>query len=264
MRGDIGEDFALRIEQYGGQHRPHHIRKGAGNPDAGKSVQAGIGKQHGYNVGKRQQENELSREAGDDGNPGFIDGLEEVGIDDGEADEREHHHQEAHGGSADADEFGVGGEDFHHGDGENAGDNASNQSDKDADFHGEHIDMLESVGVAGPVIVAGYGLHALADAENEHDHQAAEGVHNAVGAHRKVAAVAQQLSVQQGHYEGGAHIHQERAHADEGDVSENVTFRFPTMSLETDERGGLDEMGDGHHGGEGHGNGGGPRRTGNA
>ena len=264
MRGDVGEDFALRIEQNGGEHGAHHVGDGAGGPDAREPVHSRVGEQHRHDVGQRQQEEELPRQAGDDGDPGLVDGLEEVGVDDGEPDEREHHHQEAHRAFADVQQFGVGGEDFNHRDGEQAGDDASGESDEDADLHREHIDVLEAVGVAGAVVVAGDGLHTLADAEDEHHHQSAEGVHDAVGAHGKVAAVAQQLVVEHRHHEGGADVHQERAHPDEGDVAEDVALGLPSVGPEADEGGGLDEVRHGHDGGGGHRDGGGPGRAGDA
>ena len=124
--------------------------------------------------------------------------------------------------------------------------------------------MLESVGVSRAVIVAGDGLHALADADDEHDHKAAEGVHNAVSPNRQIAAVAQQLAIQHGYDKRSAHIHQEGTHANERDVFENITSGFPTVGFETDKGSGLYEMKNGHKSGNRHGDGGGPGCSRNA
>lgn len=74
----------------------------------------------------------------------------------------------------------------------------------------------------------------------------------------------QQLIVEHRHHEGGAHVHQEGTHSDEGYILENVSFRLPSVGLEADERGGLDEMQHSHDGGGGHRDGGGPGSAGDA
>lgn len=112
------ENLALGVKQYGGQQRAHHVGDGAGEPDARQSVVAGIGEKQGHDINQRQQEQQLARKAGEDGNPGLVYRLEEVGVDDGEGNQREHYHHKAHSRSADAEKFGIGGEDFDHRDGE--------------------------------------------------------------------------------------------------------------------------------------------------
>lgn len=52
----------------------------------------------------------MARKAGGDGNPRFVDALEELGIGDSESDERHHNVEPTHGRNADGDEFVAGGE----------------------------------------------------------------------------------------------------------------------------------------------------------
>ena len=82
--------------------------------------------------------------------------------------------------------------------------------------------MAQAVIVAGTVVVAGDGLHALAEAEDEHDEEHGVVVHDAVGPHGKVAAIADKLTVEQGHHERGGEVHQEGAHAYEQHVAEDI------------------------------------------
>ena len=255
---DVRKDFALGEKQDGSQYRTHHVGDGTGSPDAGEPVHAHVGENHRDEVCQRQQEYELSGKAGRDGNPGLVDGLEEVGVDDGETDEREHHHQEAHGGFSNLDKFRIRGEDFHHAGWEEARYHTAEQTDEDANPHGEEIDVFKSVGEPRAIVVAGDGLHALADTEDEHHHEAAEGVHNAVSSYSQIAAVAQQLAIQHGYDKRSTHIHQEGTHANERDIFENITSGFPTVGFETDEGSGLYEMKNGHKSGNRHGDGGSP------
>lgn len=57
--------------------------------------------------------------------------------------------------------------------------------------------MFETKVVTCAVVVASDGLHALTEAEDEHNHEGAEGVDDAIGADCEVAPEADELSIEE-------------------------------------------------------------------
>ena len=97
--------MALRQHEQEGQHRAQHIGDGHGGPDTRQTVATRADENRRDEVDHRGKEQHLAREAGDDGDPRFVDALEEVGVGDGEAHQGEHHQHESHGGDADLYQF---------------------------------------------------------------------------------------------------------------------------------------------------------------
>ena len=63
--------------------------------------------------------------------------------------------------------------------------------------------------------LARYGLHALAETEDQHHTETTKGVRQAISAHGKVTSVTQQLVVEQSHHSRSGKIHRERAHTNQ-------------------------------------------------
>ena len=112
-----------------------------------------------------------------------------------------------------------------------------------------------------PVVIARNRLHTLTHTKDKHDAQTAKGVDDAVGPHRQVATIMYQLAVEQGNHTRSRNIHQERTHADEQDITEDIQLGFPRMTTETDKRTPLQEMPNGNDTRAAHGDGCGPCRT---
>ena len=258
------EHFQLGPEECGGEHGAEEVADGAGDPHAREPVAAALHHEVGDDEHQRDEEEDLAREGGDDGDPRLVDRLEELRIGDGEGDERHHHVEVAHGRHAEVEEGVAVGEGAENDAGHDECEQGPEGADNEGDLEGEGVDVAQAVVVSGAVVVAGDGLHALAEAEDEHDEEGAVGVDDAVGAHGEVAAVADELPVEEGDDERGGKVHQEGAEADEEYVAENVELRGPGVAVEADEGGGADEVEDGHDGGGEHREGGSPGGTADA
>ena len=88
---DISEHLPLRQQQNQRKHRTEDIGHCAGCEYTLKTIETQIFKDCWHDEHHRDEEDDLAREAGDNGNPRLVDALEEVGVDDGEGDEWRHH-----------------------------------------------------------------------------------------------------------------------------------------------------------------------------
>lgn len=111
-RGDIvgTEDLELGEKEDCGEGGTKEVGDGAAEPDTRETLVAGTHEEGWHKEHEGNEEEDLSREAGNDGYPGLVDGLEELRIDNGVAYERAEDHEIAHGGDGDGDELLVGGE----------------------------------------------------------------------------------------------------------------------------------------------------------
>ena len=148
--------------------------------------------------------------------------MEEVGVDDGEADEREHHHAVTQGDATQLNKVRIGGEGAHHRARNEAGNHTARQTDGHADPHGQSVNVFESVSVARSVVVSGDRLHTLTNAYNHENQEVTVCVADTVSAHRVVATITQQLTVEDGNHSGSGQVHQERTHTYHGDILEDI------------------------------------------
>ena len=101
--------------------------------------------------------------------------------------------------------------------------------------------------MACAIIITRNGLHPLTNAENEHHTKAAKSINDSVSPHSEVAAIMDELLVEQRDHTRSGHIHQERTHADKQNIAENVEFRLPRMATETDEGTSLQKVPNGNN-----------------
>ena len=238
--------MALSEKKDGGEDGAEDIGNGQRDPDSIETVPAKMDEKDGNEDAHGDEENDLPRQTGDDGNPRFVNGLEEVGVDNGEADEREHHHAESQSGFPHFNQMAFCGENAHHRSREDAGNNTPEQTDGHANPHSQAIHVFQPVAVACSVVVSGNRLHTLTDSYNHEYQEVAVCITNPVGTHGKVTAITQKLRIEDSDHPGGGQIHQKRTHADERDVLEDVPFQLPSVRFETDKRRGLHKMQDGH------------------
>ena len=116
-----GEDLALGEEEDGGENSTKYVGNGQGDPDTVEAVPADFHVKQWNEQAHRDEEDDLTGKAGNNGHPRFVNGLEEVGVDNGKTDEREHHHAITQGDAAQLNEVRVGGEGAHHGGGYETG-----------------------------------------------------------------------------------------------------------------------------------------------
>ena len=98
------------------------------------------------------------------------------------------------------------------------------------------IDLTQTVEATCAIVVARNRLHALADAEHEHDDERSKRIGNATCSHRIVASIAEQLIVEHSHNTRTSHIHRERTDTNGKDIAEDAELRLPSMSAEPYER----------------------------
>ena len=128
--------MALGEEEDGGEDGAEDIGDGQRNPDPVEAVPSEVDEENGNQDAHGDEEDNLPGQAGSDGHPWFINGLEEIGVDNGEADEREHHHAETECCFSHFNHLAVGGENTHHRSREDTRDYASEKSDGHAYPHG--------------------------------------------------------------------------------------------------------------------------------
>ena len=96
--------------------------------------------------------------------------------------------------------------------------------------------MFQPLSVACPIVVSGNRLHTLANPYNHENQEVTVCITDTISSHGKVPTIAQQLRIEDADYTSGSQIHQKRAHADECDVLEDISFQLPGVRLETDKR----------------------------
>ena len=128
--------MALGKEEDGGEDGTENIGDGQRNPDPVETVPPDMDEKDRDQDAHGDEENDLPGQAGGDGHPRLVNGLEEIGVDNGETDEREHHHTESQCGFSHFNHLIVSGENSHHRSGEDTGDYAAKQPDGHADPHG--------------------------------------------------------------------------------------------------------------------------------
>lgn len=225
----------LRIEQVASEYGTEYVREGAAEEDTHQAIPAHRLKNRGNDEDHWGENQHLTRETGDDGNPRLIDALEELRVGDSEADEWRHDKDKAQGGHTDGLQFGIAGEGHREITGHEEDEQRAYDTDGDITLHGKGINLTQAIEAAGTVIVTGNRLHTLADADDEHDDKRAERVGYTVGGHGIVTAIIQQLVIEQGGDGRACYVHREGADADSEDVAENSELGCPTMTTEADE-----------------------------
>ena len=97
----------------------------------------------------------------------------------------------------------------------------------------EHF--VHSVKQLGTIVVAGYWLHALADAHHHHDEEERDAVYNAVGGYRDVATMILQSFVDQDDNQTGTHLNAEWGEADFQDILHDAAFQSIDAFVKMDE-----------------------------
>lgn len=142
MLNSVPEHLPLCKQQNQRQHCTEDIRHGAGTEHSRKAVKTQILIDYRHEIHHRDEEDDLSREAGDDGNPRLVDTLEEVRVYYSKGNERRHHGDIRQCHLRDIKQKCVVGErhrdDTRHGATDNSRHNAKNH----AYFHGQDIDLL--------------------------------------------------------------------------------------------------------------------------
>ena len=236
------EHLPLREHQHEGENGTENVGRRAGREHAEQRVIAELREQHRHKEHHRDQEDDLTRETRSNGDPRFVDALEEVGVDDGERYERRHHRDERQRLLRDVEQHGVARERHRDETRHGAAQDRRQHPQHHADLHRQPVNAFQPLRMAGAVVVSGDGLHPLAYADDNQNHEVHETVGDAVRPDSEVAAEPDELAVENRHDTSRRHVHQERTHAYHEDVLEDITARLEAVTPEPDKRVFLQEM----------------------
>ncbi len=193
----------LEPEKDGGVDGGEEVADGEGEPYSVEAEEVGQDKEGGH------EEDELAGEGEVYALACLPYALEEVACDHLETDDGEEGHIDTHTTDGHSGEGAVGGEEGEDGVGEDlAEDEAEGHHDGGIeDGLVEHL--AHTVVQLRTVVIAGYGLHPLVEAHDNHGEEEEHTVHYAVGSDSEVAAILDHAAIDEQHDEAGAGIHQE-------------------------------------------------------
>ena len=168
-------------------------------PHAVETPQRGEQQQHG------QQEQQLAREGHKDADANLADSLEEVGDHSLVADDGEDEHVDADAADGDGQQLLVVGKQACAWSWQQFTDHPADGHRDDRGGDGQPQDLLDAVQIACAVVIAGNGLKTLTDTHDDHEEDESQAIGDAIGTHRKVAAVGHQGVV----HEDGNHTARE-------------------------------------------------------
>lgn len=229
------EHLPLREHQREGEDRAEDVGRRARREYAEQRIVAEPHEHHRHEEHHRYQEDDLARETRRDGDPRFVDALEEVGVDDGERYERRHHRDERQRLLRDVEQHGVARERHRDETRHGAAQDSRQDSKCHAHLHRQPVNAFQPLRMAGAVVVSGDGLHPLAYADDYQHHEVHEAVGDAVRPDSEVAAEPDELAVEYRHDARRRHVHQERTHAYHEDVLEDISARLEAVTPEPDE-----------------------------
>lgn len=243
-------------EQHG--HRDHN---GTAVGDGGGPEYAYQPPKPGTNQNRRNQEEHLTGQTEENGDVRLTDGLEKLGGDNLKTDQRKHEEYPENPHPGNTYQFRIGSKDTCHGFREEHGGQKCHSGNDASGPQGEGKDFPDSFPMSGPVIVAGNGLHSLAEADHQHDKEHGVGIGDSECSDGQIASVFHQLVVHQNIDDAGGQIDEERGQPDGKDVTDDKGINPDVFLAETN--GGIlvGEKTKGDKGTDGHGYHTGPGRS---
>ena len=220
----------------------HAIGSGDAHPHAVGAPDLREDEQEGH------EKDELAAHRHEDATLRHADALEEVARHNLEAHDGREQADDAHAPLGEFCQLGVGGEEHDGIFGEEDEDDEVDAHDDGGEDDGLLQHLVHAVGQLGAEVEAGDGLHALTDAQHDHDEEERDAVDDAVGRNRHVAAVTGQTLVDEDDHEAGAELHGEGRHADAEDAlhdalpqSVDARMQMNHVTLVRQDRGHIDE-----------------------